>query len=411
MPERSVAGVLAFAGATEASPVSADGTPRAQAVSPRPANLWDILNDSGTPTVMSGATVVVQPATSAKTVVTERPAAPIKTALAERPATPAPATKTAARPTAPALMPMTKVSGQEPPVARREIPMTPAYLPSFNPMEMTNKPAAPTAAPAKLPEAMPTPILKTPEPQMPSPAALKMPDISALPAGPPPMILTGTQGTQPKVSITTSVPAPLPVISSGAPAPAPAPNSASAPAPAASGPQVLVLPPPALPAGPKTVTMPAPIQTPAPSMLTLKAPEPTPMVVPQQPVVPARQTEAAPVRTPTPEARQALVALTGGATAQERQQAAGKVMRADLVSAPELVRHLMTAAQSDNEEPDTRVACIRALVRCQVRTPAMMAWLDGLSNDEVGPVRVEAIIGQARLRTAGSAATANPAPR
>jgi hypothetical protein len=135
------------------------------------------------------------------------------------------------------------------------------------------------------------------------------------------------------------------------------------------------------------------------------------MVAPQQPVVPVTKTEAAPVRTPTPAAQHALAAMTGTATAQERQQAADKVMRADLVTAPELVKHLMAAAQSDKEEPETRVACIRTLVRCQVRTPAVMTWLDGLSNDEVGPVRVEAIIGMARLRTAGTTATANPAPR
>src|SRR5262249_7331090 len=154
----------------------------------------------------------------------------------------------------------------------------------------------------------------------------------------------------------------------------------SAPAPAKTNPM------------PVTITMNPPAAVPAP--LPVKAPVPAPALpapAPAPVVTPVSKTEAAPVRrqgTPSPEAQQAIAVLSGNTTSQERQQAADGLKRADMYNAPELVRHLITTAQSEKEDADTRVACIRALVRNQVHSPAVMAALEGMSHDEAAPVRV-----------------------
>jgi hypothetical protein len=130
--------------------------------------------------------------------------------------------------------------------------------------------------------------------------------------------------------------------------------------------------------------------------------------VPAPAVTPAAASEPA---AATPAAEQALNVFSGVSTPVERWKAADGLTWADMRSAPELVKHLLAAAQVRGDSTEVRVACIRALVRCQVRTPLVFAALEGLSEDPVPAVRGEAIIGQARLRLAGQANAAQPAAR
>jgi hypothetical protein len=62
-----------------------------------------------------------------------------------------------------------------------------------------------------------------------------------------------------------------------------------------------------------------------------------------------------------------------------------------------LVGDLIRGATSGASLTERR-ACIRALVRCRVKTPAVLTALEELSNDNTPQVRVDANIGLARLR-------------
>jgi hypothetical protein len=166
---------------------------------------------------------------------------------------------------------------------------------------------------------------------------------------------------------------------------------------------------PDVPAAPK------PVPPPAPTPVAPAKKQDVAMTAPTlAPVAPPKQTVAAPGRTemmPTPEAVQAIGVLVGNSTSQQRRQVADGVMRTDMFSAPDLSKHLMVVAQSAKETADTRVACIRALVRGHANTPDVLKALEGLSDDEVPAVRVEAIIGLGRLKTNGSGAKTSPALR
>jgi hypothetical protein len=69
-----------------------------------------------------------------------------------------------------------------------------------------------------------------------------------------------------------------------------------------------------------------------------------------------------------------------------------------LQAAPELVDDLIRGATGGANLAERR-ACIRALVRCRIKTPAAMKALEDLQHDLTPQVRVDAIIGLARLQT------------
>jgi hypothetical protein len=87
----------------------------------------------------------------------------------------------------------------------------------------------------------------------------------------------------------------------------------------------------------------------------------------------------------------------GAAKPAERGQSPDRLQPEDLQAAPGLVDDLIRGAAS-GASPSERRACIRALLRCRVKTPAALAALEGLQNDQTPQVRVDAIIALARLR-------------
>jgi hypothetical protein len=403
-PTHTVAGVLSYATAGErTSPVDANGNWRAEVISPRPDNLWDMLHEPAKPPM---ATVVIR--------------------------------ETVAPPTPKA------VETREPAVVRREVAPPTAY----NAIDMRNVPSA-LPTPAMKPVETPVvPAAKPPEVKAPvifASTTVKSADAPPLP--PPPVIMTRPQIQAPP---TLQQPAQLPVILNGStqtpivmpnPMSIPAPTTASAPVPpsppsapapaklqvATPAPVTINIPQPApkpvsvaakapdVPAAPKLVAPSTPT-TAAPATkvdVAMTAPTPAPVALP---VAPPKQTVvvSAPARAemmPTPEAMQAIGVLAGNSTSQQRRQAAEGVMRTDLFSAPDLSKHLVVVAKSAKETSETRVACIRALVRGHANTPEVLKALEGLSDDEVPAVRVEAIIGLGRLKTGGATATTSPALR
>ena len=102
---------------------------------------------------------------------------------------------------------------------------------------------------------------------------------------------------------------------------------------------------------------------------------------------------------PTIKAQRTVVLLTSTASAAERKQAADALEDADLRSSAELVEALARAAQGQGPAEERR-AFVGALVRGKATSPAVLRTLDALANDEEPTVRLDAIIGAARLRIA-----------
>jgi hypothetical protein len=80
-----------------------------------------------------------------------------------------------------------------------------------------------------------------------------------------------------------------------------------------------------------------------------------------------------------------------------RGKSPDRLEAADLQAAPELVDDLIRGATGGASLAERR-ACIRALVRCRVKTPAALTALEELQNDLTPQVRVDAIIGLSRLQ-------------
>ncbi|MBX7103633.1 MAG: HEAT repeat domain-containing protein [Gemmataceae bacterium] len=170
-----------------------------------------------------------------------------------------------------------------------------------------------------------------------------------------------------------------------------------------------------------TITMPKPAEVtkstaptldlPKPVDMTAKAPElPKPVIaakpvepakIPDLPATPAaapKVVEAAkPVETASPLALRALTVMTDPHPTAVREQIAGSLTAADLKGCPELLPVLVEAARSGSDEA-TRKYAIRAMVRCQANSAPVMSLLEKLTDDPNSNIRVEAAIGLARLR-------------
>lgn len=113
---------------------------------------------------------------------------------------------------------------------------------------------------------------------------------------------------------------------------------------------------------------------------------------------PAKTKPAEPVGpTPTPLALRALTVLTEPGAPAVREQIAASLSKADFDSCPDIVPVMVELARA-NEPENTRKAAIQALVRNQVKSPAVISALEKLADEAPPSVRVEAAIGLARLR-------------
>ncbi len=397
-------GALAAAGEPPAA--------RAESGPPRPANLWDLLTKRDEPAgVVVSSTVV-----SATPVPMPAPKAMNPVEVARKPSAPTvilpPETKA---PTL-ALTPPSPSPLAVPASAAPKQPMTPAAM---------NVPAPPTPAPttsaAHAPESWAPATDKDSGPAMPTIINMPTPPAPAKPAAAKPTTPAPTPVTMKPQPSPVLVPAatPSPVVMKPAPAPAPLPTVVAPPAPApvvvkpAAMPEPMpVVAKPAAPPAPAPVPMKM-VEPPAPAVvmhpepvranpMVMKPAEPKPMDLKPMEMKPI---EAAPVQTVStlPPMPSGVSVWAPTATAEERRRMADGLRPEDLRADPRLVPHLLETAKNADEGADVRVACIRALMRCRVCSPAVFATLDGLQDDQTPAVRGVAIIGAARLRMASDA--------
>ena len=320
------------------------GEMRAEVVSAKPTNLWDLLNKpEGEPTT-SHTEVVIVPAP--KPVVTKTETVIVKTEPARKP-----------------LLPTTPT---------RQIVSTPAPLPK----------ATPVSTPAPMVMSKPEPTLDFPPPSMPMPMPTG-PAMDSTASVPAPSPYFATMGTGTTVMSQPAEPA-APGVSAYHP-------TAATPAkqmtvmktlPASPYNAVAVIPSKPIPA-PMAKSVPAPLPVPA-SMPTVPM-SPRPMPAPPAPVVPASMSMApsAPRSIATPPAPPAPPAPA--------------FMPAATSMSEETVGHLLATARGTGPV-EVRKTSIQELVKLKANTPEVMAGLESLSDDPVPSVRAEAVIAAARLR-------------
>ncbi len=352
---------------------------RAEVVSAKPANLWDLLSkpsDQGQVVAGKTETVVVQPPPPPpKSVVVKREVIVPKpeVVVKQEPFIPKPEwvaplpgpvivkpEPVAPKPEPVAPMPTPIVVKQEP-VAPRPEPVAPMPGPVVVKQEPVAKKSALTPAPAPTPLPKPEPLtldFPPPDPML----------TEAPPAGPSPYYATAAtraisnRPTEPVSSAVSSYHPTAATVSAG-----PVPTAKNTPTPSPYN--AVMTPAPAKPA-PVVKAAPAPLPTPAVMPAT---PMPTrPMPAPAALVVPAASVGAA-VPVPTSAAVPAMPANG------------------------ELVEHLLKTAKGDGPI-EVRKASIQELAKMKANTPEVMVALDGLSDDPAPGVRAEAIIAAARLR-------------
>jgi hypothetical protein len=295
------------------------------------------------------------------------------------PAVPAPAA--AARTTQPPTPPM--VWSAEPPLTKQSAPTAPAPLPVAT--------QSPDAAPARAPEP-PAPVVPSIEPPVskhPAPVAPAPIAVPHSPEPPAPAVMRSTASAP-----VAKQPAPV------APAPAatnqvPAAGTGAAPTQAAG---------PALPPVIIQTALATPPKAP-PAAAPLAAAAQQPVTTSNGPradnsTVTARS-QTSPTDKPSAGGSTATASASTSSTpakSAQRGQSPDRLQPADLQAAPELVDDLIRGATGGANLAERR-ACIRALVRCRIKTPAAMKALEDLQHDLTPQVRVDAIIGLARLQT------------
>jgi HEAT repeats len=118
---------------------------------------------------------------------------------------------------------------------------------------------------------------------------------------------------------------------------------------------------------------------------------------PAEPVVTKPAEPVAPTPTPTPLAQRVLTVMTEPNPAAVREQLAASLTKADFDSCPDITPVMVELARGTSPD-STRRAAIQTLVRNQVNSSAVIAALEKLADDAPPTVRVEAAIGLARLK-------------
>jgi hypothetical protein len=364
--------------------------PRADVVSARPQNLWELVSRGNGPaptaTRIDGPALKSTAEPPAAVIVTEpAPLSPKLDPAPMMPLSPMP-TKTDALTKADPVVP--QMPDQAPKIAsalpspRPVKPLTPADITGAmnagdarpkTPAELAGMPRGASTAsgagtgmnvivnpPKDLPRLNDRPSAKLPDATAAQPA---LPTLNSPRAfNPPAPKAPAIEPTKP-IAATPALPAPTP--------------------PAMERPQVAAAPTLPTPVPPSDVAMPA----------LSKPVEPGRTVVSAKPVEPI----PAPAASPTPLAARAITVMTEPHPAVVREQIATSLTPADLQSAPELLPVLVEAARSGSDEA-TRKSAIRALTRCQANSAPVISLLESLTNDPTPAVRVEAAIGLARLR-------------
>jgi hypothetical protein len=190
-------------------------------------------------------------------------------------------------------------------------------------------------------------------------------------------------------------PAPRPQPQAAAPVqvatavPVPVARPQPAPLPVVAPPAVVrvSVPPPQTPPPMRNSVPPKPAE---PARLAVAVPtRPTPP--PPQPVRPVAAVSPVPKAASPTRADRATAALDTG-DAKAVLLAVESLDGADVSPAGPLATALLKLAESPVADPAVRTACLRALGRCGVRTPAVLAGLGRLIGDRNVDVRVEAAV-------------------
>jgi hypothetical protein len=376
-----------------ASMTSPSGEMRAEVVSARPANLWDILTKPENEPTTNRTEVVIVPAP--KPVVAKTETVVVKTEPVKKPMLPA----TPARQTVSTPVPTPKTVAM-PPSAPMTVSKTEPTL-DFPPpaMPMPMGPALDSTASAPTP----SPYFATKE----SGTTVSPKMVEPVTNAPSPYFATkgtGTAATPKSTEAVTNAPSPYfatmsTAKNSTARAPEPATNAPS-PYFATKGTGSSVTPQPTDPVAPgvssyfPTAATPAKPMATSTTMMASPYNSATPMA-PAKPV-PAPLAKTAPGSLPTP-AAMPTVPMSPRPMPAPPAPVVPASMPAAVSISDETVGHLLATARG-NAPVEVRKTSIQELVKLKANTPEVMAALDSLSDDPVPSVRAEAVIAGARLK-------------